>query len=127
MKKQQKSKNPLIEGIFTKYAVLNLQQALKRLEVLSLREKPSISTDDEAQQLSKVIASRDNKPVRIRRKRGAIDKAGWYKVIIKRETCSSKRFLHTDDLNKKKQKTTTSLPYYIMHPVLRSIVYNKRK
>ena len=32
-----------------------------------------------------------------------------------------------DLLKKKKQKTTTSLPYYIMHPVLRSIVYNKRK
>ena len=30
-------------------------------------------------------------------------------------------------LKKKKQKKTTSLPYYIIHPVLRSIVFNKRK
>ncbi len=30
-------------------------------------------------------------------------------------------------LKKKKQKKTTSLPYYIIHPVLRSIVFNKIK
>ena len=30
-------------------------------------------------------------------------------------------------IKKKSQRSTTSLPYYIIHPVLRSIVFNKTK
>ena len=30
-------------------------------------------------------------------------------------------------IKKRSQHTTNSLPYYIIHPVLRSIVFNKRK
>lgn len=92
-------------GNFCPHKILDAQQAKKRLEVLSSRENPSAATDEEAEQLSSVIEQNSCEPVKIERRAGNTDPAGWYKVKMEIQIEGESRQLPIDALTRKSNET----------------------